>query len=148
VRRAIARSPTASSPPAPGRTRSKTRKPHDTLVRYTGRHRSALLFVTIRSPDGRLDLGEQRIKGCMTPRRGWRAAESDTMKTKTALFCLGPAAKGALEVRQVPRRNPAADEVEVAVEAASVNPIDVRRARPPWSTRSPPSSRSLAAIGS
>ena len=50
------------------------------------------------------------------------------METKTALFCLGPAAKGALEVRQVPRRNPAADEVEIAMEAASVNPIDVRRA--------------------
>ncbi|MGO9700075.1 MAG: alcohol dehydrogenase catalytic domain-containing protein [Xanthobacteraceae bacterium] len=50
------------------------------------------------------------------------------METKTALFCLGPATKGALEVRQVPRRNPAADEVEIVVEAASVNPIDVRRA--------------------
>jgi reticulon-4-interacting protein 1, mitochondrial len=50
------------------------------------------------------------------------------METRTALFCLGPAAKGALEVRQVPRRNPAADEVEIAVTAASVNPIDVRRA--------------------
>ena len=50
------------------------------------------------------------------------------METKTALFCLGPAADGALEVRQVPRRNPAADEVEIAMEAASVNPIDVRRA--------------------
>ena len=50
------------------------------------------------------------------------------METRTALFCLGPAGKGALEVRQVPRRHPAADEVEIAVEAASVNPIDVRRA--------------------
>jgi len=50
------------------------------------------------------------------------------METKTALFCLGPAAKGALELRRVPRRNPAADEVEIAMEAASVNPIDVRRA--------------------
>jgi NADPH:quinone reductase-like Zn-dependent oxidoreductase len=50
------------------------------------------------------------------------------METKTALFCLGPEAKGALEVRQVPRRNPTADEVEIALEAASVNPIDVRRA--------------------
>jgi NADPH:quinone reductase-like Zn-dependent oxidoreductase len=28
----------------------------------------------------------------------------------------------------MPRRNPAADEVEIAIEAASVNPIDVRRA--------------------
>ena len=50
------------------------------------------------------------------------------METKTALFCLGPAGKGAFEVRQVPRGIPAADEVEIAVEAASVNPIDVRRA--------------------
>jgi reticulon-4-interacting protein 1, mitochondrial len=50
------------------------------------------------------------------------------METSTALFCLGPAADGAIEVRQVPRRHPAADEVEIAVEAASVNPIDVRRA--------------------
>ena len=50
------------------------------------------------------------------------------METKTALFCLGPAGKGEFEVRQVPRGIPAADEVEIAVEAASVNPIDVRRA--------------------
>lgn len=50
------------------------------------------------------------------------------MTTSPALLCLGPAAKGALEVREVPRRNPAADEVEVAVQAAAVNPIDVRRA--------------------
>jgi NADPH:quinone reductase-like Zn-dependent oxidoreductase len=51
-----------------------------------------------------------------------------TMTTGTALVSLGPVGKGALEVRQVPRRNPAADEIEVAVAAASVNPIDVRRA--------------------
>ena len=50
------------------------------------------------------------------------------METKTALFCLGPAAKGALGVRQVTRQNPAANEVEIAMEAASVNPIGVRRA--------------------
>jgi reticulon-4-interacting protein 1, mitochondrial len=50
------------------------------------------------------------------------------METKTALFCLGPAAKSALEVRQVPRRKPGPAEVEIAMEAASVNPIDVRRA--------------------
>jgi reticulon-4-interacting protein 1, mitochondrial len=55
-------------------------------------------------------------------------AENNPMETKTALFCLGPAAKGALEVRQAPRPEPAADEVEIAIEAASVNPIDVRRA--------------------
>jgi len=50
------------------------------------------------------------------------------MGTRTALFCLGPGADGALEVRQGPRRNPGPDELEIAVEAASVNPIDVRRA--------------------
>ena len=50
------------------------------------------------------------------------------METKTALFCLGPASNGVLELRQAPRRNPAADEVEIAIEAASVNPIDLRRA--------------------
>jgi reticulon-4-interacting protein 1, mitochondrial len=55
-------------------------------------------------------------------------AENNPMETKTALFCLGPAAKGALEIRQAPRPEPAADEVEIAIEAASVNPIDVRRA--------------------
>ena len=54
--------------------------------------------------------------------------QSKVMETRTALFCLGPAARGSLEVREVPRRNPAADEVEVAVQAAAVNPIDVRRA--------------------
>ena len=32
------------------------------------------------------------------------------MGTRTALFFLGAAGKGALEVRQVPRRHPAADE--------------------------------------
>ncbi len=50
------------------------------------------------------------------------------METRTALFCLGPAANGALEVRKVPQQRPAPDEVEIAVEATSVNPIDVRRA--------------------
>ena len=50
------------------------------------------------------------------------------METRTALYCLGPAGKGGLEIRQVRRGNPAADEVEIAVKAASVNPIDVRRA--------------------
>ena len=38
------------------------------------------------------------------------------MMTRTALFCLGPGAPRARSrVRQVPRRNPAADEVEIAV---------------------------------
>ena len=50
------------------------------------------------------------------------------MTTRHALFCLGPAGNGALEVRDVARPNRGADEVEIAVEAASINPIDVRRA--------------------
>ena len=90
------------------------------------------ITATIRSADGRLDFGEQRIT---VAGRGDLASATHNrtrrhvMKTKTALFCLGPAANGALEVRQVPQRYPAADEVEIAVEAASVNPIDVRRAQ-------------------
>jgi NADPH:quinone reductase-like Zn-dependent oxidoreductase len=43
-------------------------------------------------------------------------------------MCLGPEAGGAFDIREVPRRKPGPDEVEIAVEAASVNPIDVRRA--------------------
>jgi len=50
------------------------------------------------------------------------------MSTRTALVCLGPAAKGALELRQLARPSAAADQLEIAVEATSVNPIDVRRA--------------------
>ena len=50
------------------------------------------------------------------------------MMTRTALVCLGPGAPVPLRVRQTPRRNPAADEVAITVAAASVNPIDVRRA--------------------
>ena len=50
------------------------------------------------------------------------------VSTRTALVCLGPAAKGALEICQMARPSPAADQLEIAVEATSVNPIDVRRA--------------------
>ncbi len=46
---------------------------------------------------------------------------------RTVVMCLGPDAGGGFEVREAPRRGPAPDEIEVAVEAASVNPIDVRR---------------------
>ena len=49
------------------------------------------------------------------------------VSTRTALVCLGPAAKGALEICQMARPSPAADQLEIAVEATSVNPIDVRR---------------------
>ena len=50
-----------------------------------------------------------------------------TTMTAAALMCLGP--NRGFEVRQVPRRKPAAGEVEVAVAAAAVNAIDVRRAQ-------------------
>ena len=48
--------------------------------------------------------------------------------TRLVAMCLGPEAGGAFDIREVPRRKPGPDEVEIAVEAASVNPIDVRRA--------------------
>ena len=47
---------------------------------------------------------------------------------RMVLACLGPDAGGGFDLREAPRRPPAADEIEVAVEAASVNPIDVGRA--------------------
>jgi reticulon-4-interacting protein 1, mitochondrial len=48
--------------------------------------------------------------------------------TRLVAMCLGPEAGGAFDIREVPRRSPGPDEIEIAVEAASVNPIDVRRA--------------------
>ena len=50
-----------------------------------------------------------------------------TNATGATLVCLGPSSGFA--VRPVLRRKPAAGEIEVAVAAASVNPIDVRRAQ-------------------
>ena len=50
-----------------------------------------------------------------------------TNATGATLVCLGP--NSGFEVRPVLRRKPAAGEIEVAVAAASVNPIDVRRAQ-------------------
>jgi NADPH:quinone reductase-like Zn-dependent oxidoreductase len=49
------------------------------------------------------------------------------MTSGAAVVCLGPAGSSGFTVRQFTRRKPAADEIEVAVAAASVNPIDVRR---------------------
>lgn len=49
------------------------------------------------------------------------------MVTSAAALCLGPNGGGALEIQQLPRQEPGPDEIEIAVEAASVNPIDVRR---------------------
>src|SRR5271169_4374430 len=54
--------------------------------------------------------------------------EGLSMAKRTVLIRLEPDTGGGFEVRETPRRPPAADEIEVAVEAASVNPIDVRRA--------------------
>lgn len=48
------------------------------------------------------------------------------MSKRLVVMCLGP--NSGFEVREAPRRRPAPDEIEVAVDAASVNPIDVRRA--------------------
>ena len=48
--------------------------------------------------------------------------------TRLLAMCLGPDAGGVFDIRAVPRRSPGPDEIEIAVEAASVNPIDVRRA--------------------
>ncbi len=54
--------------------------------------------------------------------------EMVSMPTRLIAMCLGPEAGGAFDIREVPRRSPGPDEIEIAVEAASVNPIDVRRA--------------------
>jgi hypothetical protein len=48
--------------------------------------------------------------------------------TRLAAMCLGPETGGGFEIRECPRGRPAAGEIEVAVKAASVNWIDVRRA--------------------
>jgi NADPH:quinone reductase-like Zn-dependent oxidoreductase len=48
--------------------------------------------------------------------------------TRLVAMCLGPEAGGAFDIREVPRRSSGPDEIEIAVEAASVNPIHVRRA--------------------
>jgi NADPH:quinone reductase-like Zn-dependent oxidoreductase len=57
-----------------------------------------------------------------------RTAQTSSVSTRLVVMCLSPEKGGGFGVREVPRRGPAADEIEVAVEAASVNPIDVRRA--------------------
>ena len=56
-----------------------------------------------------------------------RGRGSAGMTSGTAAVCLGPDGAGGFMVRQFTGRRPAADEIEVAVAAASVNPIDVRR---------------------
>jgi reticulon-4-interacting protein 1, mitochondrial len=52
-----------------------------------------------------------------------------TIATSSAVMCLGPKSGGALEVCQLPRKKPGKDEIEVALEAAAVNPIDVGRSQ-------------------
>ncbi len=47
--------------------------------------------------------------------------------TSAGVVCLGPNGGGALQIQQLPRQEPGPDEVEIAVEAAPVNPFDVRR---------------------
>ncbi len=57
-----------------------------------------------------------------------RGAEKASVTLRLVAMCLSPEEGGGFDMREVPRRPPAADEIEVAVAAASVNPIDVRRA--------------------
>ncbi len=52
----------------------------------------------------------------------------ESTRTRLVVMCRSPETGGGFEVREVPRRIPAADEIEIAVDAAAVNPIDVRRA--------------------
>jgi len=54
--------------------------------------------------------------------------EMASTPTRLVAMSLGPEAGGAFDIREVPRRSPGPNEIEIAVEAASVNPIDVRRA--------------------
>ena len=73
-----------------------------------------------------------------------RSAQTTSVSTRLVAVCLAPEAGGGFEVREVPRRSPAADEIEIAVEAASVNPIDVRRAD--WLWAAPAFARESLAI--
>jgi reticulon-4-interacting protein 1, mitochondrial len=57
-----------------------------------------------------------------------RTAQTTSLPTRLVAMCLPREAGGGFELREIPRRSPAAGEIEVAIEAASVNPIDVRRA--------------------
>ena len=57
-----------------------------------------------------------------------RTAQTNHLSTRLVAMCLSPQSGGGFQVREVPRRSPAADEIEIAVAAASVNPIDLRRA--------------------
>ena len=55
-------------------------------------------------------------------------AETTGSATRSVAVCLSSENGGRFDLRETPRSSPAAGEIEVAVEAASVNPIDVRRA--------------------
>lgn len=48
--------------------------------------------------------------------------------TRLVAMCLGSESGGAFDIGEVPRRCPGPDEIHIAVEGASVNPIDARRA--------------------
>ena len=48
--------------------------------------------------------------------------------TRLVAMCLGSESGGAFDIGEVPRRSPGPDEIHIAVEGASVNPIDARRA--------------------
>ena len=73
--------------------------------------------------DGSTSASRQQRLHNPVPSQARRSSQRGlVMMTRTALVCLGPGAAGAFEVRQTPRRNPAADEVSITVAAASVNP--------------------------
>jgi NADPH:quinone reductase-like Zn-dependent oxidoreductase len=63
-----------------------------------------------------------------TPPFSMPDVRDDEMKASLALQCLGPGHADLLVVRSLAMADPKPDEIEVAVEAAAVNPIDVRRA--------------------
>jgi reticulon-4-interacting protein 1, mitochondrial len=54
--------------------------------------------------------------------------EMASAPTRLLAMSLGPEARGAFDIRAGPRRGPGPDEIEIPVEAASVNPIDICRA--------------------
>jgi reticulon-4-interacting protein 1, mitochondrial len=55
------------------------------------------------------------------------APRNEKMMDDVELACLGPASADRFAVRPLTRRPPGKGEIEVRVEATSVNPIDVRR---------------------
>ena len=51
-----------------------------------------------------------------------RVAEAN-VSTRTAAMCVGPEAGGRFEIRELPRKEPAADESRSRSKPAAVNPL-------------------------